>query len=125
MELREAFESTPDLMIVWVMSEAQVNERTRIFVDELGLRFPVDRHRVEALFAEIKKVHDGLYSAADWSLGVPRPPQTVEGMLTFSAEHPTTLKWRHMPFLEMKKSIENHLGKHSFANVGIHMQNTL
>ncbi|MBJ18914.1 MAG: peroxiredoxin family protein [bacterium] len=37
MELREAFESTPDLMIVWVMSEAQVNERTRIFVDELGL----------------------------------------------------------------------------------------
>ncbi len=78
-----------------------VPEDWRTFVDELGLRFPVDRHRVEALFAEIKKVHDGLYSAADWSLGVPRPPQTVEGMLTFSAEHPTTLKWRHMPFLEM------------------------
>lgn len=37
MELREAFEATPDLRIVWVMSDAQVNERTRVFVNELGL----------------------------------------------------------------------------------------
>jgi peroxiredoxin len=36
-ELRQAFEATPDLLIVWVMSEAQINERSRIFVDELGL----------------------------------------------------------------------------------------
>jgi len=36
-ELREAFEATPDLMIVWVMSKAQINERSRLFVDELGL----------------------------------------------------------------------------------------
>lgn len=37
MELRKVFEATPDLRIVWVMSDVQVNERTRIFVDELGL----------------------------------------------------------------------------------------
>ena len=37
MELREAFDATPDLRIVWVMSDVQVNERTRAFVDELGL----------------------------------------------------------------------------------------
>ncbi len=45
MELREAFEestrlgndSAEDLKIVWVMSDAQMNERTRVFVDELGL----------------------------------------------------------------------------------------
>lgn len=37
MELREAFDATPDLRIVWVMSEAQINERTRVFIDELGL----------------------------------------------------------------------------------------
>ena len=37
MELREVFEATPDVLIVWVMSEAQINERTRIFIDELGL----------------------------------------------------------------------------------------
>jgi len=36
-ELREAFDATPDLRIVWVMSEAQINERTRVFIDELGL----------------------------------------------------------------------------------------
>jgi peroxiredoxin len=36
-ELRSAFEATPDLMIVWVMSDAQINARSRIFIDELGL----------------------------------------------------------------------------------------
>lgn len=37
MELRQAFETTPDLKIVWVMSDAQINARTRVFIDELGL----------------------------------------------------------------------------------------
>ncbi len=37
MELREAFAATPDLKIVWVMSDAQINQRTRVFIDELGL----------------------------------------------------------------------------------------
>jgi peroxiredoxin len=36
-ELREAFARTPDLRIVWVMSELQINERSRAFIDELGL----------------------------------------------------------------------------------------
>jgi peroxiredoxin len=36
-ELREAFAATPDLKIVWVMSDAQINDRTRVFIDELGL----------------------------------------------------------------------------------------
>jgi peroxiredoxin len=36
-ELREAFEAIPDLRIVWVMSDIQINERTRVFIDELGL----------------------------------------------------------------------------------------
>ena len=37
MELREAFAATPDLKIVWVMSDAQINDRSRVFIDELGL----------------------------------------------------------------------------------------
>ena len=37
MELREAFAKTPDLRIVWVMSDAQINDRSRTFIDELGL----------------------------------------------------------------------------------------
>jgi peroxiredoxin len=36
-ELRDAFAETPDLLIVWVMSDAQINDRSRVFVGELGL----------------------------------------------------------------------------------------
>jgi peroxiredoxin len=35
--LRDAFRATPDLEIVWVMSDTQINERTRLFIAELGL----------------------------------------------------------------------------------------
>ena len=31
------FDQTPDLRIIWVMSDAQINERSRVFIDELGL----------------------------------------------------------------------------------------
>jgi len=31
------FEATSDLRIIWVMSDAQINDRSRIFIDELGL----------------------------------------------------------------------------------------
>lgn len=37
MELRQVFDETPDLLIVWVMSDRQINERSRRFIDELGL----------------------------------------------------------------------------------------
>lgn len=36
-ELRDAFAETPDLRIVWVMSDTQIDARARIFVAELGL----------------------------------------------------------------------------------------
>jgi len=36
-ELRKAFEAVPDLRVVWVMSDVQINDRTRAFIDELGL----------------------------------------------------------------------------------------
>ncbi len=37
MELREFFDATPDLKIVWVMSDTQINDRTRTFINEFGL----------------------------------------------------------------------------------------
>jgi peroxiredoxin len=37
LELREAFGQTSDLRIVWVMSDAQINDRTRSLIGELGL----------------------------------------------------------------------------------------
>ena len=38
MELRRALESVPDLAIVWVMANNQINPRTLVFIEENGLR---------------------------------------------------------------------------------------
>lgn len=38
MELRDTFEAIPDVRILWVMAENQINERARAFIDEYGLR---------------------------------------------------------------------------------------
>lgn len=41
MELREALrpiQEAEDLVILWVMAENQINDRTRAFIDEYGLR---------------------------------------------------------------------------------------
>ncbi len=75
MELRDAFDATPDLMIVWVMAEAQINARTRAFVDELGLTKRV-------VFLSDPK------SQLIRSLGILKPdPEPIEK----GVPHPTTL----------------------------------
>ncbi len=38
MELREALEGADDLVILYVMAESQINDKTRRFVEETGLR---------------------------------------------------------------------------------------
>ena len=38
MELRRALESVPDLAIVWVMANTQINPRALVFIAENGLR---------------------------------------------------------------------------------------
>ena len=73
----------------------------RDFVSELGERFPKDKKGIARLFDDIKAVHDGMYSTANWAVGVPHPPTTVQGMLDFANEHPTAVKWRHVPFVDM------------------------
>jgi peroxiredoxin len=74
-ELREAFEEMPDLLIVWVMSDAQINERSRVFIDELGLA-----HRI--LFLADPQ------SRLIRELGILKPdPERIE----VGVPHPTTL----------------------------------
>jgi peroxiredoxin len=84
-ELRKVFEETPDLRIIWVMSDAQINERSRIFIDELGL---ADR----ILFLADPKsqlIRDlGILKEdpEDIELGVPHPTTLVldkEGVVQF------------------------------------------
>ena len=75
MELRRELEAVPDLAIVYVLPEAQVNEKTRRFVDELGMRERI-------VFA----VDPG--SRAIRELGLLRPdPEPIEK----GVPHPTTL----------------------------------
>ncbi len=38
MELRKTLEEVPDLRIVWVMADNQINDKTRRFIEEAGLR---------------------------------------------------------------------------------------
>jgi len=84
-ELRKVFEETPDLRIIWVMSDAQINQRSRVFIDELGL---ADR----ILFLADPKsqlIRDlGILKEdpEDIELGVPHPTTLVldkEGVVQF------------------------------------------
>ncbi|MCG8590486.1 MAG: redoxin domain-containing protein [Proteobacteria bacterium] len=74
MELRDAIAKQPDLVVLWVMADNQINERTRVFIDEYGLR----KH-VRFLSDES--------SALIQRLGILRPnPEPVEA----GVPHPTT-----------------------------------
>lgn len=69
------FENQPDVKIVWVMSSEQINERSRVFIDELGLA-----HRI--LFLSDPK------SELIRNLGILKAdPEPVEK----GVPHPTTL----------------------------------
>lgn len=75
MQLRNAFEAVPDLKIIWVMSSAQINERTRTFINELGLAERI-------LFVSDPK------SKMIRDLGILKPnPEPIEK----GVPHPTTL----------------------------------
>lgn len=74
MQLREAFAGEDDLVVLYVLADNQVNEKTLRFIDELGMR-----ERVRFL------VDDG--SAAIDTLGLRREnPEAVEE----GVPHPTT-----------------------------------
>ena len=74
MELRETIEKLPDLRVVWVMADNQINARTLRFIDENGLR-----DRVEFL--------SDPESAAIDALGIHKPdPEPMEE----GVPHPTT-----------------------------------
>lgn len=74
MELRRELEAVPDLAIVYVLPEAQVNEKTLRFLDELGLRERI----VFALDPESRAIRE---------LGLLRPdPEPIEK----GVPHPST-----------------------------------
>ena len=86
------FEATPDLRIIWVMSDVQINARSRIFIDELGL---ADR----ILFLSDPK------SQLIRDLGLLKEdPESIE----VGVPHPTTLSLDRAGFVQFVDVRENY-----------------
>ena len=84
-ELREALAEMPDLVVLYVLPDSQVNEKTLRFIDELGLR-----DRVRFLSDPGSRTIDQLglrkVDAEPMEMGVPHPATYVldrEGFVRF------------------------------------------
>ena len=72
MELRQALDAVPNLVILWVMADNQINARTRRFIDENGLRDRV-RFLVDAGSATIDRLGLRRENPEPIEQGVPHP----------------------------------------------------
>jgi all-trans-retinol 13,14-reductase len=70
----------------------------RAYVAELGARFPAAKTGIEALFSDIRAIHDGMYSPLLASGGVPGLGMTVETLQAFPRQHPIAVQWMDRPF---------------------------
>ncbi|MDH3686591.1 MAG: hypothetical protein OEP95_10210 [Myxococcales bacterium] len=72
MELREAFEAEDDVVLLYVLADNQVNEKTVRFIDGLGLRDRV-RFLVDDGSAAIDALGVRLENPEPMEAGVPHP----------------------------------------------------
>jgi peroxiredoxin len=85
-ELRQALAGAEDLVILWVMADNQINERTRRFVNEYGLRKQV-RFLSDPDSQLIRKLGLLKPDAEPMELGVPHPTTLLldrEGIVRFA-----------------------------------------
>jgi peroxiredoxin len=71
-ELREAIQEVPNLTILWVMADNQINARTRSFIDEAGLRDRI-RFLSDPKSQTIDRLGLRLPDPEEMELGVPHP----------------------------------------------------
>ncbi len=76
----------------------KVPHRAGEFVAALGGRFPHERERIAAFFAEMEAVYRELYADTRLTGGVPCPPRTVETLLAWPSAHPHAFRWMNVPF---------------------------
>jgi peroxiredoxin len=84
-ELRQTFDSIDDVEIVYVLADNQVNEKTRRFIDENGLRDRV-RFVVDPRSAAIDSLALRLMGGESMEEGVPHPATYVldrDGVVRF------------------------------------------
>jgi len=85
-ELRDALAEVDDLVVLYVLSSDQVNDKTRHFVDELGLRERI-RFLVDPGSATIDSLGLRREPAEPMEIGVPHPATYVidrEGIVRFA-----------------------------------------
>lgn len=85
MELRQAFEAHPDVRIVWVMPDNQINDKSLRFIDDLGLRERIT-FGVDPRSASIDRLKIRLANPEPVEEGVPHPTTYLldrEGVVRF------------------------------------------
>lgn len=68
------------------------------YVAALAARHPVAREGILRAMADIRAIHEAMYSQAPARSGVPGAPRTVAGMLDFARRHPLAVQWMQRPF---------------------------
>jgi phytoene dehydrogenase-like protein len=68
------------------------------YVAELGRLFPAVGSGFAALFADIRAIHEAMYSPLVGVSGIPGLGMTVEAMLALQQQHPRAIQWFDKPF---------------------------
>ncbi len=101
MELRQSFESVDDLVVVYVMADNQVNDKTRRFIDSLGLRERV-RFAIDPASQSIKDLGILRENPEPIETGVPHPSTYLidrEGVVRFIDERVDFQIWLDSDFV--------------------------
>ncbi len=68
------------------------------YVGQLAGAFPSVSTGVRAAMADIRAIHEAMYSEAPAQSGVPGAPKTVAGMLAYARRYPLAVRWLDQPF---------------------------
>lgn len=74
------------------------------YVEQLVARFPAEGGGIRAAMADIRAIHEAMYSEAPQRSGIPGAPRTAAGMLAFARRHPLAVEWMQRPFEEFLRA---------------------
>jgi all-trans-retinol 13,14-reductase len=78
------------------------------YVEQLVARFPAEGAGIRAAMADVRAIHQAMYSEAPQRSGIPGAPRTPAAMLAFARRHPLAVEWMQRPFGEfLQARVEN------------------
>lgn len=81
-----------------------VPRRWEDYVEQLAAAFPAAAAGIRAAMADIRGIHEAMYSEAPARSGIPGAPRTVRGLLAFARRHPLAVRWLDKPFRQFLAS---------------------